>query len=187
MVIARIFVAICALLIAQITAGQASSSSLSGVVTDPDGAPFANMPIRAVNEATGTDARTFSSESGRYEIRDLPAGTYVVSIAPPCCSFIPYSNDGVTLVDGAAHDLDIQINETLVALGDDPGTIGAQMRDRQVIPDLPVPHEQRLASRTCRAYGCSLPIRFRNRQRRCPGPKRFPSSGLPTIYWITHT
>ncbi len=139
MVNAKIVVAVCALLTAQITAAQPPSSSLSGLVTGPDGAPFANVPIRAVNEATGTDARTFSSASGHYEIRDLPAGTYVVSIAPPCCSLVPYSNDGVMLAAGAARDLDIQIEETLIALGDDPGTIAAHMRDRQVIPDLPVP------------------------------------------------
>jgi hypothetical protein len=139
MVNARIVVVVCALLTAQITAAQPSSSSLSGLVTGPDGAPFANVPIRAVNEATGTDARTFSSASGHYEIRGLPAGTYVVSIAPPCCSLVPYSNDGVIIAAGAARDLDIQIEETLIALGDDPGTIAAHMRDRQVIPDLPVP------------------------------------------------
>jgi len=139
MVIARIVVIVCAVLTAQISAAQAPSGSLSGLVTDPNGAPFANMPIRAINEATGTDARTYSSKSGRYEIRDLPGGNYVVSVVPPCCSYVPYSNDGVNIVDGAALDLDIQIDETLVALGDDPGTIAAQIRDRQLIPDLPVP------------------------------------------------
>jgi len=139
MVNAKVVVAVLALLTAQSSAAQQSSSSLSGLVTDPDGAPFANMPVRVVNEATGTDARTFSSESGQYEIRDLPPGTYVVSVAPPCCSFVPYANDGVTLAAGTAHDLDIQIEEILIALGDDPGTIAAQMRDRQVIPDSPVP------------------------------------------------
>ena len=136
---ARVAVGICMFLATEFTVAQRSSSSLSGAVTDPSGAPFANVPIRAVNEATGTDARTFSSESGRYEIRDLPAGTYVVSITPPCCSFVPYSNDGVMLAPGAAHELDIRIEETLIALGDDPGTIAAEMLSRQVIPDLPVP------------------------------------------------
>jgi hypothetical protein len=136
---ARIVAAVYALLTAQIITAQPSSSSLSGTVTDYTGAPFANMPIRAVNEATGTDARTFSSEFGRYEIRDLPAGNYVVSLTPPCCSFVPYSNDSVMLSAGAAHNLDIQIEETLVALGDDPGMIAAALRGRQEIPDLPVP------------------------------------------------
>ena len=136
---ARIAVCVCAFLAAQISVAQSPRSSLSGVVTDPTGAPFAYVPIRAVNEVTSTDARTFSSESGRYELLDLPAGTYIVSVSPPCCSFVPYSNDGVVLAAGAAHDLDVQIEETLIALGDDPGIIAAEMLNRQVIPNLPVP------------------------------------------------
>ena len=136
---ARIAVSICAFWAAQTSVAQSPTSSLAGVVTDPTGAPFAYVPIRVVNEATSTDARTFSSESGRYEILNLPAGTYVVSITPPCCSFVRYSNDDVVLAAGAPYDLDIQIQETLIALGDDPGTIAAEMLNRQVIPDLPVP------------------------------------------------
>ncbi len=139
MLSARVIVGICAFWAAQSTIAQPSSSTLSGVVTGPTGAPFADVPIRAVNEATGTDARTFSSESGRYEIQGLPAGTYAVSIRPPCCSFVPYSNDNVVLAAGAEHDLNVQIEETLIALGDDPGIIAAEMRNRRVIPDLPVP------------------------------------------------
>jgi hypothetical protein len=131
----------CAAVALQIAAAQTSSSSLSGVVTDHTGAPLAKIPIRAVNEATGTDARTFSAESGRYELHDLPAGTYVVSISPPCCALVPYSNDAVSLTPGTGSVLDITLAEggSLNTLGDDPGTIAAELRARQVIPDRPVP------------------------------------------------
>lgn len=129
------------LMATQITVAQPSSSSLSGMITDHSGAPLAEIPIRAINESTGTDARTFSVESGRFEIRNLPAGSYVVSIAPPCCALVPYSNDEVSLRVGEALTLDIALEEggSLNALGDDPGTISTELRNRQVIPDQPRP------------------------------------------------
>ena len=132
---------VCLLMAMQFTVAQPSSSSLSGVITDHTGALLAEVPIRAVNESTGTDARTFSAESGRYELRDLPAGSYVISIAPPCCALVPYSNDDVMLGVGAALALDITLEEggSLNALGDDPGTIGTELRNRQVVPDRSVP------------------------------------------------
>jgi Carboxypeptidase regulatory-like domain len=126
---------------AQVAIGQPAAGSLSGTITDQTGAPLAQIPIRAVGESTGTDARTFSAESGRYELRNLPAGVYVVTIAPPCCALEPYANRDVKLAVGEARTLDITLEEggSLNALGDDPGTLGAELRRRQVIPDRPVP------------------------------------------------
>jgi Carboxypeptidase regulatory-like domain len=125
----------------QIAVGQPATGSLSGTITDQTGAPRAQIPIRAVSESTGTDARAFSAASGHYELRDLPAGSYVVTIAPPCCALEGYANNDVKLAAGETLTLDIALEEggSLNALGDDPGTLGAELRRRQVIPDLPVP------------------------------------------------
>ena len=132
------------LVTAQVAIGQPAASSLSGTITDQTGAPLAQIPIRAVGKSTGTDARTFSAESGRYELHDLPAGRYVVTIVPPCCALEGYANDDVALAAGEALALDIALEEggSLNALGDDPGTLGAELRNRQVIPDRPVPRTE---------------------------------------------
>jgi hypothetical protein len=134
-------ISVCLLLTAQTAAAQTNSGSLFGIVVGPDGAPVVNVPIRAVNAATSTDARTYTSASGRYELPKLPGGKYVVSVAMPCCAFASYRNDGIALETGQALELTIQLQEgvSLNVLGEDPATIAAELRSRQVIPDLPVP------------------------------------------------
>jgi len=133
----RIAVGVVMVWVMQTAAAQ--SSSISGVITDPTGAPFANVSVQAVNDSAGIDARTFTSNLGQFALEGLPPGTYAVSVRAPCCSYIPYSENDLVLAAGATHELNVQIEETLIALGDDPGTIAAEMRNRQVIPDLPVP------------------------------------------------
>jgi hypothetical protein len=138
---ARLSWGVGALLIAHGVAAQSSSGAIIGSITDEYGMPLEDSPIRAVNSATATDARAFSAASGHYELRNLPAGAYVVTIAPPCCALVGYSNDDVPLEGGQVLELDIELEEggSLNALGDDPGTIAAELRSRQNIPDLPVP------------------------------------------------
>jgi hypothetical protein len=137
----KIVFSVCVLLIAQTTHAQSNSGSLSGRVVGPDGAAVADAPIRAVNAATGTDARTYSSASGRYVLQNLPPGKYVVSIAMPCCAFAPYKNEDVAVTVGQALELNLELKEgeSLNVLGDDPETIAAELRRRQTIPNLPVP------------------------------------------------
>lgn len=135
---------VCALLISQTANAQSGSGSLSGSVLGPNGAAVPDAPIRAVNVATGTDARTYSSATGRYELLNLPGGTYVVSVEMPCCAFAPYRNEGVSLRAAQRAELNIQLAEggSLNVLGDDPGIIAAELRRRQVIPNLPVPRTE---------------------------------------------
>ena len=127
--------------VTQTAISQQPSSSLFGVVVGPDGSPVAEAPIRAVNAVTGTDARIYSSADGRYELPNLPSGVYSVSIAMPCCAFGSYADDSVVVETGQARELYIRLEEgvSLNVLGDDPVTINTELRNRQVIPDLPPP------------------------------------------------
>lgn len=129
------------LLLAHVASAQSAAGSLVGRVVGPSGAAVANLPIRAVNTAAGTDARTYSGRDGTYELAKLTAGQYVVSVATPCCAFAPYRNDAVTLATGQRLELVIRLQEgfSLNVLGDDPGTIANEVRSRQKIPNLPVP------------------------------------------------
>ena len=135
---------VCALLISQTANAQSGSGSLFGSVLGPNGAAVPDAPIRAVNVVMGTDARTYSSATGRYELQNLPGGTYVVSVEMPCCAFAPYRNEGVSLSAAQRVELNIQLGEggSLNVLGDDPGVIAAELRRRQVIPNLPVPRTE---------------------------------------------
>ena len=112
-----------------------------GVVRGPDGTIVAEAPIRVRNKASGIDARTFSSTDGHYDVQDLPNGTFSVTIQMPCCAFAPYRNDEVVLDAGETIEFNIRLEEgaSIGVLADDPGLINAEIRNRQVIPDLPVP------------------------------------------------
>ena len=132
-------VAACLLAISQTVTAQPAPGSVIGTVLHPDDSVIADAPVRARNDATGTDARTRSTSTGRYEFQDLPAGTYVLSLHMPCCDFRPYVNDNVVVNVGEAHEFDIHVEGGMSIEGDDPGTVNAQLLSRQIIPDLPVP------------------------------------------------
>ena len=54
--------------------------TISGVITDPDGAAVPNIPIRAKNSQTGATQNTSSSASGTYTFAQLPPGTYELAV-----------------------------------------------------------------------------------------------------------
>ena len=141
MTVYRLGVAVCLLSIAQLGAAQSESISLAGRILGPDGLAVVDAAVRARDTAIGIDARTRSSITGHYDFSDLPTGTYVLSVRMPCCAYRSYSSEPITLDAGDAHRLDISLKEgvSLNTLGDDPGTIAAEIRDRQIIPNLPVP------------------------------------------------
>ncbi|MDH3419296.1 MAG: carboxypeptidase-like regulatory domain-containing protein [Gammaproteobacteria bacterium] len=126
---------------APIGSAQPGSSGLSGLVLDFTGAPVADAPIRARNDAASVDARTRSNEDGSYDFADLLPGTYTVSVAMSCCAYLPFRRNDIVLASGAPLKFDIALEEglSLNTLGDDPETMISEVRDRQVIPDEPVP------------------------------------------------
>jgi hypothetical protein len=60
--------------------GQATSSSLSGTVTDPSGAVVAGASVKVKSAATGVEAETTTSSSGTYTVPALYVGLYTVSV-----------------------------------------------------------------------------------------------------------
>ncbi len=136
----KLLISIYLFIAAQPLSAQLPSGSLSGTIFHPNSSTIADAPVRARNEATGTDARTRSSATGRFEFTDLPAGTYRLTVNISCCEFLPYSNDTVTVAEGQANQFDIQMAPgDFLVLGDGPADVNAEASSRQVIPDLPVP------------------------------------------------
>ena len=124
-----------------IAGAQSGSSRLSGAVLDFAGTPVANAPVRARNDAAGVDERTRSNEDGSYDFADLLPGTYTVSVTTSCCAYRAFRRDDIVLEAGVILRFDIDLEEgvSLNTLGDDPETMISELRDRQVIPDEPVP------------------------------------------------
>src|SRR5262245_16204132 len=66
-----------------LTAFGQVSSSISGVVHDPNGEVVSGATVIVKNTATGAEFRTTSSGSGVYTVTSLGSGTYIVTVSAP--------------------------------------------------------------------------------------------------------
>ncbi|HLW53953.1 MAG TPA: carboxypeptidase regulatory-like domain-containing protein [Candidatus Angelobacter sp.] len=86
--------------------GQAITASLQGRVSDKTGAVINAATVTATNTETGLTRSAKTDSSGEFEIRQLPVGTYKLTVG--AASFQPQSRT-VQLVIGQAADLDFSL------------------------------------------------------------------------------
>jgi len=136
----RLVPATCSLAFIASLFAQNQAVSLSGTVSDPNGAPASEAPIQLKNQATGALARTSSKPDGGYKLSGLPAGTYEFTIVMPCCAYKTVSRD-ILLEPGKPAQLNIRLAETVngTTLGDDPNRLANVMRKRAKVPSQPAP------------------------------------------------
>ena len=96
--------------------GQFGTGEISGIVTDPSGAPAAKCTVRIQNEGNGQSKSVLTDDQGRYTGLDLLAGSYTVEVSAP--GFKAYVRTGVVLVTGdhVAVNVALQlgsVNETV--------------------------------------------------------------------------
>src|SRR5450759_3596845 len=58
---------------------QSDLGSISGFVKDPSGAVVPKAQVSVKNEATGTERRTNTNESGFYVVTNIPPALYTVT------------------------------------------------------------------------------------------------------------
>lgn len=87
--------------------GQTSEATISGIVTDPQGAIMHNVEVAAVNTETGVKTAVRTNESGFYSIRALAIGTYNVSAE--MAGFRRHAEQGIVLTTGQALELNIKL------------------------------------------------------------------------------
>jgi hypothetical protein len=86
---------------------QSPQASISGVISDPQGAIMANVEVSATEIATGVKTTTRTNEAGFYSLRQLPIGSYTVSSS--LTGFRPHIHEGITLTTGQALELNITL------------------------------------------------------------------------------
>src|SRR5207302_351417 len=59
---------------------QVVKGSISGTVTDPQGAVVSGATVKAINDATGATLTTTSDSSGSFHFNLIPVGTYKVEM-----------------------------------------------------------------------------------------------------------
>jgi hypothetical protein len=120
---------------------QNNSATVSGRVSDPEGAPVAKAPVQAKNASTGAVYRSLSSASGDYTLTQIPAGKYELSVNTPCCAYQPFTTSDVAVEPAQALRFDIHLEEGISyrTLGDDPNTIAEAVRLRAGVKAAPAP------------------------------------------------
>jgi hypothetical protein len=73
-------IATLALLYAIPSLAQVVKGSISGTVTDPQGAVVSGATVKAINDATGATLATTSDSSGSFHFNLIPVGTYRVEM-----------------------------------------------------------------------------------------------------------
>lgn len=86
---------------------QIQNGQFAGTVTDPSGAAVPNAKITISNAATGLSVTATSNATGAYQVSELPAGTYKVSIE--AAGFKTFSDVGVTLNAGSTAHVDAKM------------------------------------------------------------------------------
>ena len=94
-----------------ISAQAQVSANLSGRVTDPSGAAVPSASVTAIDIDTGTSRTTLTSQSGQYELFELPIGHYEVHARKD--GFAERIRTGISLVVGqdATADLTLQVGQ----------------------------------------------------------------------------
>jgi hypothetical protein len=88
---------------------SAQTSAITGSVVDRFGVIVARAPVEARHTTTGVVHRAFASDRATYELRQLPAGTYDVSVT--LIGFRPFRRENVVLAAGQTLRLDIRMED----------------------------------------------------------------------------
>jgi hypothetical protein len=108
----------CLLMLAFAVSGQDTRGTISGKVTDMDGAAVAGAKVEAKSEA-GAQFEAKTSASGAYALSQLPAGTYQIAVDSP--GLQRFSKEKVTVQAGESVHLDARLEDfvSLGSLGED--------------------------------------------------------------------
>jgi hypothetical protein len=96
-----------------------NGATITGKVSDTDGAALAKAAIQAKNVATGAVDKTDSSPTGAYALPGLPAGTYGLLARVP--GMLPFEQKNIAVGVAQTVRLDIRLQDflSLNTLGED--------------------------------------------------------------------
>ncbi len=88
---------------------QTFRGSLTGRVTDPQGAAVAGAQITLLNPATGTSLKETSNKAGEYNLTELPVGIYQLTVSYQGFSTKQISNINVEVTKVTSLDVQLTV------------------------------------------------------------------------------
>jgi hypothetical protein len=141
-------IVLCLLVLSLSTAvwAQLYTSTVTGVITDPTGAVIPNAQARLVDEQKGFAFTAASDSTGRYLFRNVPPGSYKLSVLAQ--GFQPQEQAGITVdinqnvavnvaLQVGATSQTVEITAAAPVLSTQDAVTG-QVVDRRFINDLPL-------------------------------------------------
>src|SRR5262249_34886698 len=88
-------------------AAPVQNGQVTGVVTDPSGAAIPNAKVTVTNVGTNLSVTTTTNQSGLYVARELPIGTYKITVEAP--GFKTITNTNLVLNAGTTEHADVKM------------------------------------------------------------------------------
>ncbi len=89
--------------------GQATTGSISGSVTDPNGAPIAGVRVQATQSSTGQILNATTTDAGLYLLPSVPVGIYALTVEHPGFEKTTEENVEIQVAVQATIDFKLQI------------------------------------------------------------------------------
>src|SRR5260370_20868410 len=120
---------------------QSDLGSITGFVKDPSGSVIPNATVTVRNEATGTERKATTNESGSFTVTNIPAGFYTIAVeAAGFKKFDSTHNKldpsatlalDVSLTVGAASET-VEVTATAVALQTESASVQKLVQREQI-------------------------------------------------------
>src|SRR5689334_15332122 len=102
-----LLLALCIVLFAWTAFAQGDRGTITGTISDPQGAVLANAPVQARNADTGTVYQAATTATGNYTFAELPFGQYEVVVVAP--GFKRYVRQNLTVQVAQTLRVDITL------------------------------------------------------------------------------
>jgi hypothetical protein len=106
---------------------QATTGSITGSVTDPNGGVIPGATVTAKNEATGIEKQLTTGGDGSFVIPELQPGKYTLTVAPTS-GFSTKVLTGVDVKIGSSTDLKVAL-----AIGQPSATVTVTANTEEIV------------------------------------------------------
>lgn len=115
---------------------SAQPAVVTGKLIDPNKATIVRLEAASITMTNKETNERFSSpispETGEFSVTGLPSGTYDLLVPLGCCLYRTYEQKDLVIEAGEAKRLELEVewHMNLGTIGDDPMTLGADLRRR---------------------------------------------------------